>query len=148
MGATWNQRVVWALDSPPSQRPLMSPDLVLTGEVVTQTLGHRFVGGWFAYFTKTEPWLLSELHEMSWGEREKVVGRFEFFVAPDVVSKEQLFVQLRSIGEGLTAEKLWRSDRDTLWRAGVSPVMVGQRPKSSMTSWCGDAITSVGRLSA
>ena len=142
------RRVVWALDVPPSQRSVDStwgPTTPFTDDAIEEMFGPRFVGCWVAYFDRMDAWRVGEMHEMSSTAGRKVVERFEFIVAPDISTKEELFSALRSVTQGAaTPHVLWYANKDDLWRAGVVPIRLGQRPVSvSSAVFCGDANTPI-----
>jgi hypothetical protein len=129
------RKVVWAFDTPPSQRqkpPGMNAASPLLDGDIELLYGPRYRDSWVAVFDRSG-W---EAPPGPNSAHPSVLERVHFLVGGDIHGKEQLFEVLHDVpcdsvagGMARTPYVLWHMvDRDVLWRAGVVPITRGQVP--------------------
>jgi hypothetical protein len=133
------RKVVWAFDTPPSQRPLppgANAASRLHDPQIEALYGPRYRDGWVAVFER-RGWEAPPGHG-SPPERDVVLERVYFLVGSDVRGLGHLLAVLRSAGRAgsypvATPYLLWHmADRDALWRVGVVPITAAQVPSKPL----------------
>lgn len=139
------RKIVWAFDTPPSQRPTppgLNAASPLLDHHIEMLYGPRFRDGWVAVFER-RGWSAPPDQNP---QRSVVLERIYFLVGGDIKDERQLLEVFRRVYCGSLVAQMSRSpyvmwhmaDRDALWRAGVVPITGAQVPNKPIVGG-GDA---------